>query len=202
VAHEKADTLASLAILRCVLGLGVLLLVRTIVTSPEIPAIISSLFNDAFASGEGEREKPRTVTRRSTPVPRVEPLRPEVRRATSAVKNERPKASVFPTAVVVARRASWSNRVLVPVGKIASVTFSLGRIRIERNGKDIGTWFRRPSVHTEVYDRRSARVAIDPFAMLDKTPRTVVFDKDTRVLRFRSSENSSGEVVVQFKDAL
>ncbi len=95
-------------------------------------------------------------------------------------------------------RERWSRAVEVPEGRQASVTFSIGRMRIERNGTDTGVWYRRPAV--EAGGRNGevvASIKLFPAASLDRSPRTIKFDASTRKLRFLSLEQNPENVVVE-----
>jgi len=90
----------------------------------------------------------------------------------------------------------WSQTIEVPDGLTASVTFTLGRVRIERNGLDEGVCFRQPVA----VQGPGGRIVLRPFAaLLDKSPRTVTFGGDTRTLRLMSGEGVPGTVRVEFR---
>ncbi len=108
-----------------------------------------------------------------------------------------------PTAQALPRRFSlrvlpkqWSKRIDLPAGRTALVTFSLGRIRVERNGVDEGICFRQPVVT----GGQGGGLSLHPFtALVDRTPRTIAFGPDTRTLRFMSGESESGDILVELK---
>jgi hypothetical protein len=87
----------------------------------------------------------------------------------------------------------WSNRLYVPVGQCVGIKFSLGRIRVERDGVIGGTLYRSAPI-VPVRDG----IALRPLASLDRTPRVVWFNKEIRVLRFISLEKNQAEEVEVF----
>jgi hypothetical protein len=92
----------------------------------------------------------------------------------------------------------WSRLLEVPAGKSGTMTFSLGRIRLERNGVDLGIVYRKPSLQGQVANGRIDVSQVDLGAFFDKRPRTLRIDSDTRTLRFSSVERAGGEIVVEF----
>ncbi len=80
------------------------------------------------------------------------------------------------------------------------MTFTLGRIRVERNGVDLGIIYRKPSLQGRVVNGQPVVTDVDLGAFFDKRPRTLTIDPGTRTLRFRSEEKTGGEVVVELSD--
>jgi hypothetical protein len=143
------------------------------------------------------RVSPPVVRKQSTPG-----IQPEIRKALPvALRAERIVRPVPPPSEVWVEIPSkgWSEPIVVPVGKIPVFSFSLGRIEIERNGASIGVFFRNPTVTANQREPSIITGKIAPFAMLDKEPRTLEFDAETRVLRLRSLERRSESVLVEFR---
>lgn len=138
---------------------------------------------------------PEPQVRKAEPVPKPSP-EPDVRRAERVYA---PKVEAVPTpsprlvAFYVGPK-EWSDLFHVPHGKRASVEFSLGRIKIERNGKDLGT-FAHSRATRERHDLGYG-VSIVPY----RKPETVYLTTGTRSVRVMSDEDRSGEVVLRWSD--
>jgi hypothetical protein len=76
----------------------------------------------------------------------------------------------------------------------------LGRIGIEKNGVDLGLQYREPVVRARRTGPDSYSANINPFASINKMPRTIQMDADTRSFRLRSYEKAAEDVLVEFTD--
>lgn len=208
--HNKADHLALRAILFL---LGVIALVLSL--SRVAPALAEKMQSTPVPKAV-EPVVPKVTVHVSTPPPTParrlnksgllalasEDAEPEVRRAIPVTV---PIPAAVPTpqpseVTVEVGPKRWSKLVEVPPGKIASITFSLGRIKIERNGVNLGTFFRNAMLQGEQLGPSSYNVRVRPWAMLDRSPRILDFDRETRTLRFLSLESSSENVLVEFRE--
>lgn len=181
---SKADQLALKAILRIAVFIALLLTLRYgLAQLPNITQTVSATSNESSLQQiiklTNTKAQPNfTPLTFSTPIPTPTPI---------------PK----PFSVRVVPK-QWSERIDVPRGYIAKVTFRLGRIRVERNGRDGGILFRKPIVHGERINSSTYGFDVNLLAMLDKTPRTLFFVAGTRTLRFMSAEGDAGEILIEF----
>ena len=198
---NKADRIALRALITLFGFLGGVVLIREYVVSQPLPM-------DPSARGDyGEAEA--TPTPRPRPIPKAKPIatvlparnipaQPEIRRAMPVVRTTSTPGSVPKRLVVTAPPKVWSRLVEIPDGKEGTITFSLGRLRIERNGVDLGIVYRKRSIEGTVVNGQPEVTKVDMGAFFDKTPRTLTIDPGTRTLRFSSMERTGGAVVVDF----
>ena len=207
---DKGDRLALRGILTLVAVLGAVVLLRNLSApagewfSTQWNEVRNSLASIGISRVSEAAPKPVAATA-AKPVrlePELsEPVEPEVRKAISVV---RPSILIVapppPLQVVVpVSPKEWSRLVEVPPGRSGTITFSLGRIRVERNGVDVGLFYRKPSLQARRVNEQVIVGKVDLGALFDKTPRTLHLDAGTQTLRFRSEERVGGEVTVDLE---
>lgn len=132
--------------------------------------------------------RPETKRRPTLPTPRQVEIQPVVA--------EREIIAVTPIPVPRITRLrvepdQWSAPLRVPLGHGVGIKFSLGRIRVEKDGEVGGILYRNPTLV-----REQNALTLRPLAALNRSPRLVWFDKRIRVLRFKSLEKKSEDVEV------
>lgn len=76
--------------------------------------------------------------------------------------------------------------------------FLIGRMRVERNGVDLGVFFRNPTIRAAETEPGVITGTIRPLAIFDRSARKLEFAPGTRTLRFLSFEDSQS-VLVEFE---
>lgn len=131
--------------------------------------------------------------------PQVKVLRAELWREPTSEKPPTPAPQVPKRFSVVVVPNRWSPLIHIPRGTMAKATFTIGRIRVEVNGKDEGR-VSHPDERDERVDSRKKTTHVERTGVRDRVPHTLFFKSDARMLRFRSGEISPGEVFVEFTD--
>jgi hypothetical protein len=129
--------------------------------------------------------KPRVVVGRvTTPTPSPSPVMAPTPIPVTPIR-------VVPITHLYVESSRWSNPLYVPAGKSVGIKFSIGRMRIERDGMIVqGILYRNvPAISYQ------NGFVLRPLESLDHTPRVVWFQKGIRQLRFISLERNQAEDV-------
>jgi hypothetical protein len=91
----------------------------------------------------------------------------------------------------------WSSPISIPLGAQVGIRFSMNKVRVEKNGLDIGVLHRNPIFVPS--DESPTAVRVRPFAMLNRVPREVWFKQDVQVLRFRGEDKQTGKISILWR---